>query len=261
MSRRQVAFAFAAAGFSVAGPKPSAYAWSYADVDAWPALCREGKEQSPVSLDLSPAPAPAPSSAVFGGAYRTGQPATVAVSRRADGCPQLDLDDPEFAWIQLDGVKYFLRQVHWHAPAEHAIGTTVADVEAHYVHDPPLVLGVLLNVSLSEDHLLGVALDEDRPKEKKKKKTAKETSRTVRLAGVAPASSGTLLAYDGSLTTPPCSEGVLWLVDPVARSMSAEQLAAFRARNSDSNKNSNKNNARPRQPLGAARRVRKLHVN
>jgi len=256
VSRRQVAFAFAA-GFSVvAGPKPSAYAWSYADVDAWPALCREGKEQSPVSLDLSisRSPSPAPTSAVFGGAYRTGQPATVAVSRRADGCPQLDMDDPEFAWIQLGGVKHFLRQVHWHAPAEHAIGTNVANVEAHYVHDPPLVLGVLLNVSSSEDHLLGVALDEERP-EKKKKKTAQETARAVRLAGVAPASSGTLLAYDGSLTTPPCSEGVLWLVDPVVRSMSAEQLAAFRARNS------NKNNARPRQPLGASRRVRKLHVN
>ena len=57
----------------------------------------------------------------------------------------------------------------------------------------------------------------------------------------------TTYRYDGSLTTPPCSEGVKWFVlaNPVA--LSAQQIAAFRAVVQDNN--------RPTQPLNGRKIV------
>jgi carbonic anhydrase len=50
------------------------------------------------------------------------------------------------------------------------------------------------------------------------------------------------VAYPGSLTTPPCSEGVAWhvLIEPIE--LSAEQIAAYRAIHDDTD--------RPTEPLG-----------
>ena len=48
--------------------------------------------------------------------------------------------------------------------------------------------------------------------------------------------------YRGSLTTPPCSEGVTWIVAAQPIELSAEQIAAFTAIFNGNN--------RPVQPLG-----------
>jgi carbonic anhydrase len=47
--------------------------------------------------------------------------------------------------------------------------------------------------------------------------------------------------YDGSLTTPPCSEGVRWIVMTTPIQLSADQIKAFTAIIHDNN--------RPTQPL------------
>jgi carbonic anhydrase len=106
-----------------------------------------------------------------------------------------------------------------------------ADVEAHFVHDPPLVLGVLLKASPvgGADAVLRAAL---------------ENRSRVSLTGVRP---GSLFEYTGSLTTPPCTEKVVWLVDSMPRSMARDQLWAFqRARGPVLN-------ARPIQPVNGRR--------
>jgi carbonic anhydrase len=51
------------------------------------------------------------------------------------------------------------------------------------------------------------------------------------------------VAYDGSLTTPPFTEGVAWRVLVRSNTLSAAQLAALRAVHDG--------NARPVQPMGA----------
>ena len=51
--------------------------------------------------------------------------------------------------------------------------------------------------------------------------------------------------YEGSLTTPPCSEGVEWIVMAEKRQISPEQMSAMVSRLHDNN--------RPVQPLGNRR--------
>jgi carbonic anhydrase len=62
----------------------------------------------------------------------------------------------------------------------------------------------------------------------------------VEAASLLPAEQ-TTYRYSGSLTTPPCSEGVNWLVMTTPVELSAEQLAAFTAIYG--------HNSRPVQPL------------
>jgi carbonic anhydrase len=53
---------------------------------------------------------------------------SATVSTRRDGCPQLDIVDPSAAWIDVDDTRHRLLQVHWHAPAEHSVGSVTADL-------------------------------------------------------------------------------------------------------------------------------------
>ena len=63
---------------------------------------------------------------------------------------------------------------------------------------------------------------------------------TLDLAAMLPADKG-YYSFEGSLTTPPCSEGVNWMVLKTPIQLGAEQIKAFRRIYSA--------NARPIQPL------------
>ena len=138
-----------------------------------------------------------------------------------------------------DGVRYEFMQMHLHHQSEHAINGEHAALEAHFVHaaEGPklLVVGVMIqpgeaNQALGE--LLSLwpdAVDE-----------VEIGDIDVDLAALLPASSASF-RYQGSLTTPPCSQIVSWVVMSEPVTASAEQIATFAARYA--------NNARPLQPL------------
>lgn len=210
-------------------------AWTYERPGAWGGVCQSGTEQSPVKL--GPGVDERKPAAVV--AYANVE---VDYSTRSDGCPQIDVKRGN-AWIDVDGTRHRLVQIHWHAPAEHSFGGQGrSDVEAHFVHEPPLVLAVMLSASIGSnaDPLLDAALAPGRHRQDD------QGGHELELSGAVP--TGPLVEYRGSLTTPPCTEGVVWLVDPKPRPMSSEQLAAFRALRGPVG------NARP-QIRGNARRV------
>ena len=60
--------------------------------------------------------------------------------------------------------------------------------------------------------------------------------------GLMPPLDGTAFRYDGSLTTPPCTEGVTWTVYKQPVTLSASQIEDLTSVYSD--------NARPVQPIG-----------
>jgi carbonic anhydrase len=142
--------------------------------------------------------------------------------------------------LEVGGKTYTMIQFHVHHPAEHTLNGQVFPLEVHFVHrsdDGRLaVLGVLVqegaaNVALAPyfDHLPAHAGEKS------------EAATSLELVAMLP-NDRSYFTYSGSLTTPPCSEGVSWYVLQTPITASSAQIAAFSA--------VYPLNARPVEPLG-----------
>ncbi len=139
---------------------------------------------------------------------------------------------------KLDGKDYALLQFHYHHLSEHTIDGKHFPLEVHFVHKHSdndfAVIGVMF-VEGKENDLLKKYLDKF-PKEKGEFKADEQ----IDLADLMP-SDLTYYRYDGSLTTPPCSEVVNWYVLKTPVEASKEQIEKFAE--------ILHNNYRPVQPL------------
>ncbi|MEM7590892.1 MAG: carbonic anhydrase family protein [Cyanobacteria bacterium P01_A01_bin.83] len=151
--------------------------------------------------------------------------------------------------ISINNQKYELLQLHFHTPSEHKIDDKSSDMEVHFVHQNAAgklaVVGVLVNSGAENPQIAQIwqAIPEGN-------KANKAQSITLNPAKLLP-SDKTYVSYEGSLTTPPCSEGVSWnlLLEPIK--VSPQQIATFT--------NLYQNNARPTQALND--RSVELHQN
>lgn len=113
--------------------------------------------------------------------------------------------------IVLNGETYNLLQFHFHTHSEHTVGGTSYPMEAHFVHKNEatgklVVIGVLFEEG-SENGILAPFIDH-------LPETADATydaADTFNPADLLPAEKS-YFTYAGSLTTPPCSEIVTWIV-------------------------------------------------
>jgi carbonic anhydrase len=137
--------------------------------------------------------------------------------------------------MKYGGVVYELQQFHFHTPSEHTVDGKTAPMEAHFVHksaDGKLaVVALLLKSGASGAPFATVLTTLPTAGDKR--------SVEVDLPAILPADHWHF-AYSGSLTTPPCSEDVQWIVMRGRDVVSKEELDAFRAKYSK--------NARPVQP-------------
>lgn len=159
-------------------------------------------------------------------------------------------------WL-LDGKNYTLQQMHWHTPSEHMLDGAKQDAELHLVHrsiDGSIaVIGILFEIGRADPilakvqkYLATLAYEEQ------KKQVLGEIPLGVFKAWRLRRNTRKYYRYVGSLTTPPCSENVLWHVFGKVRSISKEQIEALRAPLTYSCKT----NSRPVQPLNG----RKVYV-
>ena len=143
------------------------------------------------------------------------------------------------SYIELDGIRYDLLQFHFHAPSEHAINGQLADAEIHFVHKNTAgqlaVVGVLL--VQGEEHPAYHNVIAHLPATEGPVQTVNASVEAAKLLPPTP----TTYRYLGSLTTPPCSEGVTWLVKTEPVQLSKAQLEAYTAIFMGNN--------RPTQPL------------
>ena len=150
---------------------------------------------------------------------------------------QVNLD--EGSSIEVNGETYDLVQLQFHAPSEHRIRGKPADAEIHLIHRNAsgqlAIIAVLLRVGMEDDALR--LLWDNLPSVTGAHKTIEER---IQLERILPSNRRTF-RYDGSLTYPPCSEIVTWLVMRDSMHISAKQLAGFSAMFG--------NNNRPVQPL------------
>lgn len=127
--------------------------------------------------------------------------------------------------IEVTGRRYELQQFHFHRPSEERIEGRVFDMSAHLVHQDPdgrlAVVAVLLEGGSA--HPLVQTIWNNLPLEKGDEVPARGA---IDLNALLPAERG-YFTYMGSLTTPPCNEGVLWMVMKQPVSVSAEQIAIF----------------------------------
>ncbi|MCB1916236.1 MAG: carbonic anhydrase family protein [Rhodocyclaceae bacterium] len=144
--------------------------------------------------------------------------------------------------IRVDDHRYLLKQVHFHTPSENRINGKSFAAEAHFVHADAAgnlaVVAVLFDDGDSSPAL--AALDPELPDHAGEHHSLRAGNA---IAALLP-ETREYFEYSGSLTTPPCSEGVRWLVMKQPMTISpAQRETLARVMHGPNN--------RPVQPLNA----------
>ncbi len=141
--------------------------------------------------------------------------------------------------IHVMGKRYELVQFHFHKPSEERINGRPFDMVIHFVHkdydDNLAVLAVLLETGPEHPQIQTVW--NNMPLEPNQELLSNDILNTMSLIP----ENRAYWTYMGSLTTPPCTENVLWMVMKQPQQISPEQIAIFARLY--------KNNARPVQPV------------
>ncbi|WP_114195756.1 carbonic anhydrase [Edaphovirga cremea] len=207
------AFAFAA-HWSYVG-KESPEHWSELNPDY--KLCQQGQNQSPIDIHavlqahISPLEVnyqDAPNSILNNGH-------TIQVSFPSEANDN----------ITVDGEKFTLQQFHFHAPSENTVNGKHYAMELHLVHKNTqgeiAVVAVMFEEGKANPELdklwqaMPATADQSQPLTQK-----------IDINQLLPKDLAHY-RFSGSLTTPPCSEGVRWLVLKHSITLSAEQLKKF----------------------------------
>lgn len=127
--------------------------------------------------------------------------------------------------IEVMGRRYSLVQFHFHRPSEERVDGRQFEMVAHLVHKDMegrlAVVAVLLDQGSA--HPLVQTVWNNLPLEKGEEVPARAM---LDLNALLPAERN-YFTYMGSLTTPPCSEGVLWMVMKQPVQVSLEQIGIF----------------------------------
>ncbi|CAE7607758.1 ca2 [Symbiodinium natans] len=207
----------------------SAQAWTHKESKNWSAefpMCQQ-TSQSPIDLN----------SGTKGGAG-----STLAQFVKYDPIPARQLKnnghvmqvDGGFGSFKLPDGEYQVKQFHFHFPAEHTVDGKLSAGEMHIVHQKVGSSGT------NDLAVIGVILEES-------KSPSKQSSFLQALFKDAPENGSAsdvgdvdlnvfqdqfkdFYHYVGSLTTPPCAEGVHWYVSKNTAGVTPETIKAFKSR-------------------------------
>ncbi len=137
----------------------------------------------------------------------------------------VEVTAPPGSTMTSGGHVFRLVQVHFHSPSEHTIGGKQFPFEAHFVHrdneNKLAVLGILFKNGNSNNELEQILREA-----KGDNYDGKIGRMTFNPNGLLPKSLK-VYRYMGSLTTPPCSEGVSWHVAVEPMTASADEPIVF----------------------------------
>lgn len=214
----------------------------WAQLDQQFELCATGKEQAPINIKKLPA---TPSGS-FTLHY---QPVAMTIANDVKteldlGAQHLSIFDGHAVQVNvppnkqnvetlvLDGKNYQLVQFHFHTPSETHIRNAGQPMEIHFVHQGAngavAILAVLVKAGEANPEIQKIIDNMSK-------------QQTINLMSLISVKNGAY-KFTGSLTSPPCSEGVRWLVmaDPITASTA--QIVQLR-------RMMNGTNARPIQPF------------
>ena len=217
--------------------------WDYTDPAGWGdldhayATCKDGVEQSPVDIRGFY------TATGVEGVLTTSYLATPLVLTNNGHTLQVEYEAG--STITINGQSYELLQFHFHSPSEHKVDGAPYDMEAHFVHKDAsgdlAVLGVFINADATADNAGLSSIFDNFPATEVSHQHV--TGVEINGGDILPVDKS-FFHYEGSLTTPPCTEAVSWNILKTPVSISAAQLAQFTTI-------VHGGNARPTQPIGA----------
>ena len=200
-------------GYSGAGAAPY-----WGTLDAAYETCATGQKQSPINIakflqedvpDLQPS-------------YQASQ-----LSVKNNG-HTIQVNFEPGSILNVGGITYNLKHAHFHTPSEHYLDGAPYPMELHFMHqadDGTLgMVGVMMKAGEHNPVIEGIW--QNAPIQTGGEKTIESVE--ISAADLLPVSKE-YYKYEGSITTPPCTEGVQWhvLKDPIE--ISELQLKAFQA--------------------------------
>ncbi|HEX5749332.1 MAG TPA: carbonic anhydrase family protein [Archangium sp.] len=182
-------------------------------------LCSTGQQQTPIplwSLTTLPLDLSAPSFS-----YQF-----TPVNMRNTGSTVEFTYEPG-STIRSLGTNYRLAQFHFHTPSEHTLDAVSYPLELHLVHvdasgAPAVVVGMFIKRG-AENQALATAF---RNLPQNKGDVSQPLGAVINAENLLPRNR-THFMYPGSLTTPPCTEGIRWYVMRTPIEMSDAQIAAY----------------------------------
>jgi carbonic anhydrase len=227
--------AAAAAAAASATVKPHQGHWTYAGptgAEHWAELTTDFKscasaQQSPINLTGAVG-------AQAGPLLASWKPMPLTLKDTGHG---LQVDAGRGSSVRLGDHSYNMLQFHIHTPSEHTLDGQAFPMEIHFVHKDGhgdlAVVGVLVREGAANPAVQAV-VDQLGPYKRAASAATIDPSKLL-------PSTRSSFRYHGSLTTPPCSEIVEWVVMDTPIQASREQIAALTK--------AYPNNARPVQAL------------
>lgn len=208
------------------------------------ALCQSGKNQSPIDITESHAVGTTKLAklSVF---YHP------AILNIVNNGHTIEAIYPAGSYIKIGQHRYDLLQYHLHTPSEHTRNGIHYPLEMHLVHKDRqgnlAVIAIIFKEGKANPYLDKIILNAP---------VALNAPRLAKGISLSPEKffpkNKTFFKYSGSLTTPPCSEGVYWTVFKYMAEASAEQIKEL-------NQMLGKNNRPVQQPY--ARNVLKSYAD
>jgi carbonic anhydrase len=182
------------------------------------AECAQGKNQSPINIVVADSKDTNLQDIVF--SYNATSNSVVNNGHTI----QVNIDDGSA--IMIDGKRFELKQFHFHTPSENQIDGKHFPLEAHFVHlDKEGNIAVLaLMFEEGKSNTILEKIWSKMPANADDKSALTLSSDDIH--ALLPKENA-YYRFSGSLTTPPCSEGVRWFVLKTAVNISKEQVEKF----------------------------------
>jgi carbonic anhydrase len=200
-------------------------AWSYEGADGpahWSDLspdysaCSAGKEQSPIDIRKAEVAKLPPLRIDY-------KPAPLKLINNGH---TVQVNFPAGSWLTVGDARYELKQLHFHRPSEERIDGRASEMVVHLVHasdkGETAVIAILLRRGAANATVqkIWAAIPSAVGQEREIVGTQIDASDLL-------PSTKAYYTFRGSLTTPPCTEGVTWFVLEKQGSASEEQVRAF----------------------------------
>jgi len=191
----------------------------WGDLDEKYTMCKIGTSQSPINI-AKDVMVDANNLAPIAFNYVTG------ASEVINNGHTIQVNIKEGSSITIDGIEFALKQFHFHTPSENQIEGKNFPLEGHFVHaskDGQLAVVAVMFEDGAENPIIKKIWDK-MPHKAEEKNSCGLSSKVIN--DMLPKNKE-YYRFSGSLTTPPCSEGVRWLVMKEYSNISAAQTEEF----------------------------------